>query len=141
MVTRSIEPETIITSSQPSNCGLPNLQWDALPSDLKGKIMMHRVQTMWRDEYRKCGRSGYRQPLGLHNKKSVRCAVPGCKNNVRYSLLAHGYSQCVTCCPREQRVDVDLVGSNRLSLMRAAKCQALQFWGGSEAPVWDWVTA
>jgi hypothetical protein len=120
-----------------SNNGLRKLGWDDLPSDLKGKIMMHRVNMMWRDEYRKCGRSGYNQPPGI-NEYSVRCAVPGCKNNVRFSLLAHGYSQCAKCCPHEQRVDVD-VGSNRLSGMSAAKCTAFEFWGQSELPVWDLV--
>ena len=60
----------------------------------------------------------------LH-RNSVPCAVPGCKNNVRYSLLAHDYTQCAKCCNRFER---DHPFMDHLSGMRGAKCNSLAFW-------------
>ena len=73
--------------------------WDHLPTEVQGMIMATRMIRQWRDMDRECGRHGYkdRTSPGLH-RNSVLCAVPGCKNNVRYSLLVHDYTQCAKCC-------------------------------------------
>ena len=102
--------------------------WDHLPTEVKGMIMVTRMKSKWRDFYRKCGRNGYKdhKSPGLH-RDSVPCAVPGCKNNVRYSLLANGYSQCAKCCSRYERGHPYM---DHLSGMRGVKCNSIDFWEG-----------
>ena len=122
----SSEPWMKSAQSLTSTSEMATATWDHLPTEVQGMIMATRMKRQWRDVHRECGRHGYKDCTspGLH-RNSVPCAVPGCKNNVRHSLLVHDYTQCAKCCNRFER---DHPFMDHLSGMRGAKCNSLAFW-------------